>query len=84
MFTCSACGECCQHVGDVKEIESVDGVCINYNPSTKLCKIYDNRPLICRVDEGHSKFFANMEIEEYYKANYEVCAKFRKDLDNAK
>ena len=82
-FQCNKCGICCQHI-NTPLIKSVDGVCVNYNPSTKLCNIYDNRPLICRVDEGHSMFFANMEIEEYYKANYEVCAKFRKDLDNAK
>lgn len=74
MFNCSKCGKCCQHVADVKQLKSVDGVCVNYNPSTKLCNIYEDRPAICRVDDGYSTYFKDkVGYEEYIKMNYDAC-----------
>lgn len=75
IFNCVKCGICCQHVCS-PDIAAVDGVCVNYDSDTKLCKIYDTRPLICRVDEGYDAYFKDaLSIEEYMKANYDACKK---------
>lgn len=73
MFDCSKCGICCQHINSPL-IKSIDGVCINYNKETKLCNIYETRPLICRVDDAYKDYFSDkLELEEYMKLNYDAC-----------
>ena len=47
---------------------------------TKLCKIYETRPLICRVDEGYSLFEKELSKDEYYKENYAACMRLRKGM----
>ena len=79
MFNCSKCGICCQHI-NTPEIESINGVCINYDKETKLCKIYETRPLICRVDEGYSLFEKELSKDDYYKENYAACMRLRKGM----
>jgi len=40
--------------------ESLDdgkGVCVYFNTETNLCEIYNNRPLICRVDDAYEIYF---------------------------
>lgn len=50
-----------------------DGVC-KYLTDNNLCSIYDNRPLICNIDEVYKQFFASQyALDEYYKLNYNAC-----------
>lgn len=79
MFECSACGECCRHLDRsslYKELDRGDGVC-RYLEGNK-CSIYDERPLLCRVDEAFEVYFKDrMSKEDYYKLNYEACYKLK-------
>ena len=35
---------------------------------------YDERPLLCRVDEAYDVYYkSDMTKDEYYKLNYEGC-----------
>lgn len=75
MFNCSKCGECCTHLDMselYKELDRGDGVCKYLEEN--ICSIYNERPLLCRVDESYNAFFKNQySKEEYYKKNYEMC-----------
>ena len=54
MFPCSKCGQCCKKVGLTplaKDLDRGDGVCRHYDGATRLCRIYQERPLLCRVDD---------------------------------
>ena len=51
-FQCSACGECCRHIGKIEQLRAFDngnGVCIHLKGN--LCEIYENRPEIYDYDE---------------------------------
>ncbi|NMF07954.1 YkgJ family cysteine cluster protein [Clostridium beijerinckii] len=82
MFKCYKCGLCCCNIRNnilYKELDDGEGICIHYNKESKLCSIYNERPVICRVDEYYELYFRNlMTIEEYYKLNYEACEKLVK------
>jgi hypothetical protein len=77
MFKCDKCGLCCMNVGISSIYEGLDrgdGICKHFDDITGLCCIYENRPLLCNVDETYNMYFKNqMTREEYYKRNYEVC-----------
>lgn len=80
MFICDKCGACCRHL-DLSPIYQMldrgDGVCKYLKEN--LCTIYEERPLICRVDEGYEAFFQNsMSRDMYYKLTTEACNKLRK------
>lgn len=81
MFKCNKCGQCCRNLNlnsVYKELHNGDGICIWLNEKNE-CSIYDNRPLLCRIDEGYNKFFKDsMTIEEYYYENYKVCKMLRR------
>ena len=61
-----------------KDLDRGDGTCIFYNEETKLCTIYESRPIICNIEKAYEVYFLN-EIEkgEYYRLNYEVCKKLK-------
>ena len=75
MFQCSKCGQCCKNLqlsSEYTDLDRGDGVCKYLDG--KLCSIYENRPLKCRVDESYEKIFRKvMSLEEYYRLNYESC-----------
>ncbi|MCM1480419.1 MAG: hypothetical protein NC085_12005 [Muribaculaceae bacterium] len=49
-----------------------NGIC-KYLRGNK-CGIYNERPLLCRVDESYEAYFKDViTIEEYYRLNYEAC-----------
>ena len=79
MFKCSVCGECCRNLDKsqiYKELDRGDGVC-KYLEGNK-CSIYNERPLLCIVDEAFEVYFKNiMSKEEYYNLNYEACYKLK-------
>jgi Fe-S-cluster containining protein len=77
MFPCTSCGLCCQNISKIKELLEFDlgnGVCKYFNHIDNSCKIYDNRPQICRVDEmfkvKYNRYFSR---EEFYIENAKVC-----------
>ena len=75
-FPCTKCGLCCQHIDKVIQLSayhSGDGICIHYDPNIG-CKIYSNRPDVCRIDDGYTKFFQKrISRQAYYKKNAEMC-----------
>lgn len=75
MFKCNQCGECCRNLdkSDVyKELDKGDGTC-KYLVGN-LCSIYENRPLLCRIDECYDFYFKGQYTkEEYYEVNYKAC-----------
>lgn len=79
MFICDMCGECCKNLDKspiYSELDKGDGTC-KYLVGN-LCSIYDNRPLLCRVDESYEAFFKDIYgIDEYYRLNYEACIKLK-------
>lgn len=75
MFKCDMCGECCRNLDKSSLYEDLDmgnGVCRYLNGNK--CSIYDDRPLLCRIDESYEAFFKDViTIDEYYRLNYEAC-----------
>lgn len=75
MFKCDKCGLCCRNLKGVSlyaDLDRGDGVCKYLEGN--LCGIYNERPLLCRVDECYDKFFKDkFTKEEYYELNYKVC-----------
>lgn len=58
MFKCDECGECCRNLDKsplYAELHNGDGIC-KYLKDNR-CSIYENRPLLCRVDECYEEFF---------------------------
>lgn len=69
MFECDCCGECCRNLHKSKlyaALDRGDGTCRYLNDN--LCSIYDERPLLCRVDDCYEVFFAEkLSREEFYE-----------------
>ena len=87
-FKCTCCGACCKLLGLVdkkaRELGMCDenGACIYLDKDTNLCTIYDERPLVCRVDDLYGAgYFNDLSKSDYYKMNYESCEKVRKLLE---
>ena len=83
MFICERCGLCCKAVSRsdlYKHLDRGDGVCIYFDSASKLCSIYDDRPLICNVEKMYdAHFFKIMSYDEYLKINKEACEILRKE-----
>ncbi len=80
MFHCEHCGCCCRNL-DKSDIYATldrgDGVCKYLNGND--CLIYENRPLLCRIDESYNKMFRGlMSRENFYDINKQVCKKLQK------
>lgn len=77
MFNCN-CNKavCCKSVGHIPELSSTNGVCDQLDTKTNRCKIYDSRPLICRVDDyWEANLQSIITKDEWYKENEEACKK---------
>ena len=81
MFECQKCGNCCRHLNGLelyKDLDRGDGVCKYLEGNN--CSIYDDRPVLCRVDECYEKYFADLYTrDEYYRLNYEACKAMLKE-----
>lgn len=79
MFECDKCGECCRNLHKspiYNDLHYGDGICRYL--TGELCSIYDNRPLLCRVDECyHIMFKDKLGYEEYLKLNYKYCKELK-------
>lgn len=79
MFQCNQCGLCCKNLTlspVYAELDRGDGTCKYLKDN--LCSIYNDRPLLCRIDESYEVFFRDsFSREEYYRINYEMCNKLK-------
>ena len=74
-FNCDRCSKCCENVGWNRLLPSTNGICDYLIDG--LCSIYETRPEYCRVDDSYHNWEHLMTIEQYYKANEEVCNKLK-------
>jgi Fe-S-cluster containining protein len=75
IFPCSQCGACCRRVGKFKDFpEPVrrDGSCSHLQEDNS-CAIYETRPLVCRITEGHRVFFPELSEKDYLEGNIKAC-----------
>lgn len=51
-----------------------NGVCKFLNDETNFCSIYDQRPLLCNVNESYKVYFEKyMSLEQYHEENHKAC-----------
>ena len=81
MFQCDKCALCCRSLSGISLLENLDrgdGTCIHLDEATNLCRIYDSRPLLCRVDDCYDHYFStSMTREEYEQLNYTACSELK-------
>ena len=85
-FLCSKCGACCRNVGNSKLPSDDKGVCLNLDQENNICKVYNTRPDICRVDKIFENSFKDiMTKKEFYVWNTEACHWLidKEDLDES-
>lgn len=79
MFDCDKCGECCRNLDKspiYAQLDRGDGTC-RYLVGN-LCSIYENRPILCRIDESYDLFFKDtLSQDEFYKLNQSFCIKLK-------
>jgi Fe-S-cluster containining protein len=87
-FPCTGCGACCRHIDRAKDMINTSpelnfpytwdetGKCEMLDNDGK-CKVYDNRPLLCNVDEL-MKFYG-MSKKKFYTINIEGCHALMKE-----
>lgn len=80
-FICDKCGLCCTQLNKSSiymELDRGDGVCKFWDEDTRLCTIYQDRPLQCNVDQAYEKWFKDILSEEkYYQLNYGACRRLK-------
>ncbi len=82
MFQCDCCGCCCMQLSLSElysDLDRGDGVCKYFNLDTKLCSIYEKRPIKCNIDQTYHLFFeSTMSKEQFYELNYVACAELKR------
>lgn len=82
-FPCDTCGLCCQKVGQSEQTQWLnrgDGVCRYYDEKTRLCTIYETRPLVCRVEDFYQTYLQDkISWRKFVRINIEVCQKFKNE-----
>lgn len=80
MYNCEHCGCCCRNLdkSDIyAPLDRGDGVCKYLEGND--CLIYENRPLLCRIDDSYDSMFSSlMTREDFYKINKQVCKKLQR------
>ncbi|EPP1573466.1 YkgJ family cysteine cluster protein [Campylobacter lari] len=74
-FPCTSCGACCKNINGIEELKhfNINGVCINLQEDNS-CKIYNERPLVCRVEDFYNKYFKDtMSKKDFYNENIKIC-----------
>ncbi|EPO6706519.1 YkgJ family cysteine cluster protein [Pseudomonas aeruginosa] len=76
-FPCNQCGECCRRVHLLVETASLDrgdGICRHFDDDLKRCRIYQQRPDICRVDRQYELHYSHiMSWETFVELNQSAC-----------
>lgn len=81
-FPCTACGACCRSINGISFLEKYNrqGTCIKL--VNNRCSIYNERPLLCRIDEAYEEVFSEfMTLEEYYEENAKACNVLQEQLN---
>lgn len=80
-FPCTSCGLCCRRVSDSLETQVLDrgdGVCHFLNEKTNLCDIYEQRPLVCRVQEYYIENYRHkISWKKFVDINVQICFKLQ-------
>lgn len=87
MFQCQKCGTCCTlfHLFPENnfwrgELDSGDGTCRYFDRSSRLCTIYDSRPVICNNIRYYNEYLKDfMTRGEFDALLNEDCRKIRSD-----
>lgn len=77
-WECSECGDCCEAMGQyIDNLNRGDGVCKHFDMSARLCRVYEERPLICQIDKAYDKLYKNEFInkQHYYEVMRSFCNK---------
>jgi len=80
-FPCNQCGNCCTHLAGnalYADLDDGTGVCRYFDTDTRLCKIYNIRPLKCNVKKSYAFFAQQMSWEEYVRKNKMACEKLKR------
>lgn len=75
---CTKCGECCRHIGMIKELASFagpDGICIHLRGN--LCDIYDSRPDLCNYEKAYARYFSHLQPVKYHQIISNACQQFK-------
>lgn len=76
-FLCSGCGACCMMVGANNLMpDRGDGACEYLEKDNKTCSIYEDRPLLCRVDdlfERMKEYQPSLNQRAWNMYNTEAC-----------
>lgn len=79
-FPCSACGKCCKRVGLSEHtafLDRGDSTCLYFDEESNLCTIYENRPLVCRVEDYYKTYLTEIcSWEEFVQINRDACRRF--------
>lgn len=82
-FPCTSCGECCRRVHLSEQtafLDRGDGVCRHFDDESKLCTIYETRPLVCRVEDYYRLHLADqIEWADFVTLNVEICRQFQQE-----
>lgn len=80
-FPCTACGHCCRNVHLSEKtafLDRGDGVCRHLNTDTHLCSIYEDRPLVCRVEDYYKTHLTEQYTwDEFVRLNLQICHKLQ-------
>ena len=65
-------------------MEPGNGVCKFLDQKTNLCTIYDERPLICRVDDLYeeTQLREKMSKSDWHRLNEEICKKLQEERND--
>ena len=57
-----------------KDLDRGDGCCLYFDDKSKLCKIYNDRPIKCNIDKFYELYFSTIiNKEDFYKLNIKSC-----------
>ena len=82
-FPCTSCGLCCKNLGlssEASKLNRGDGTCLHFDDNTNLCLIYEDRPLVCRVEDYYTKYLSEtFKWDDFVALNLKVCETLQKN-----
>ena len=76
-FPRKACGKCCRKVNlsiQTQFLDRGDSVCRYLNEQTNLCSIYENRPIVCRIEDYYKAYLSDqIEWIDFIEINQIIC-----------
>jgi uncharacterized protein len=91
----TGCGACCQLTPDERDLEEYltetelqqylsmvgeEGWCIHFDRSSRLCTIYEERPIFCRVKPDNFQRMYGVELKEFDEFAIDCCHQHIEDL----